>query len=513
MTVNDLELLEEYLRHKSEKAFATLVNRHLNLVYSAALRQVRSPQLAEEVAQSVFTDLSRNARQLKHGTILTAWLYQVTRRTAIDVVRRESRRQARERLAAEMAPMNTVAEWTHIEPFLDEAMAALDETDRVAILLRFFENKSLREVGATLGTSDDAAQKRVSRAVERLREFFTKRGVTIGAGGLVALVTANAVQAAPAGLAGAISTAAIVGGTTIAATSTVTLTKAIAMTTLQKTLLAATIAVAAGAGIYEAHQSSNLRDQIQSLQQQQDKRLQLLEAERDEASGKLANLQAENEKLNQNTSELLKLRSDVGRLRKEAEAAALANRHSALAQATPPTGDPATNSPSFQTYSAKVRVNVPWNQAVITGGWKLPSGQRGLIITTPVHTVEPGSVELQTKILSLTEDCAGKLGLDKFNTDSREVTSSTTLTTDQYKTLMNVLDRSDGVDALAAPVITTESGRQAQVSVVDDPATASGETHAPGPVVDYMPIISPDGQSIDLQIIANLNYPASAAVK
>ena len=104
MTVNDSDLLEQYTRRNSEKAFATLVDRHLNLVYSAALRQVRSPQLAEEVAQSVFTDLARNASRLKPDTILTAWLYQVTRRMAINVVRRESRRQARERLAAEMAP-------------------------------------------------------------------------------------------------------------------------------------------------------------------------------------------------------------------------------------------------------------------------------------------------------------------------------------------------------------------------------------------------------------------------
>jgi len=170
MMTADLELLRDYACEKSQEAFAELVRRHVDLVYSAALRQVRSPQLAEEVGQSVFTDLARDAANLKPDTILTAWLYQVTRRTAIDVVRRESRRQARERLAVEMAAMNTATDWTHIEPLLDDAMEALDETDRAAILLRYFENKSLREVGQSLGTSDDAAQKRVSRAVERLRE-------------------------------------------------------------------------------------------------------------------------------------------------------------------------------------------------------------------------------------------------------------------------------------------------------------------------------------------------------
>src|SRR5207245_8141029 len=127
-------------------------------------------------------------------------------------------------------------------PLLDEAMHALDDTDRAAVLLRYFENKSLREVGAALGASDDAAQKRVSRAVERLREFFAKRGVTVGASGLVVAITANAVQAAPVGLAVTISTAAAIAGTTIAAAATATATKTIAMTTLQKTLIASTLA-------------------------------------------------------------------------------------------------------------------------------------------------------------------------------------------------------------------------------------------------------------------------------
>src|ERR1039458_900385 len=113
---------------------------------------------------------------------------------------------------------------------LDDAMATLDAADRAAVLLRYFENKSLRELGATLGTSDDAAQKRVSRAVERLREFFAKRGVTVGASGLVVVISANAVQAAPVGLAAAISTAAALAGTTVTTTATTTITKAIAMT-------------------------------------------------------------------------------------------------------------------------------------------------------------------------------------------------------------------------------------------------------------------------------------------
>lgn len=201
MSDTDLQLLARYTRHRAEDAFAELVRRHLDLVHSAALRQVRSPQLAEEVAQTVFTDLARQAPRLAADTIVAAWLYEVTRRTAIDVVRRESRRQLREQIATEMNAMNATADdWSHIEPLLDEAMHALDATDRAAVLLRYFENKSLREVGVALGTSDDAAQKRVSRAVERLREFFAKRGLSLGASGLAFVLSAKAVHAAPMGL-------------------------------------------------------------------------------------------------------------------------------------------------------------------------------------------------------------------------------------------------------------------------------------------------------------------------
>ncbi len=323
----DLDLLGQYARQASETAFAELVRRHVNLVYSAALRRVRSRQLAEEVAQSVFTDLARVAatpsspasdRGASSLDSLTPWLYQVTRRTAIDMVRKESRRQLREQIAVEMTNMNSnSSDWTQIEPLLDEAMDTLDETDRAAILLRYFENKNLREVGESLGTSDDAAQKRVSRAVDRLREFFSKRKVTIGASGLAGLISANAVQAAPAGLATTISTAATLAGTALVTTATAV--KTIAMTTLQKALITAAIAAAVGTGIYEARQAASLREQNQSLQQREAEQIQQLQTERDTASNQAAGLLAENSRLKSdfNQTELLKLRGEIGNVRQK----------------------------------------------------------------------------------------------------------------------------------------------------------------------------------------------------
>jgi RNA polymerase sigma factor (sigma-70 family) len=324
MSETDLELLARYARQEAEDAFAEIVRRHVDLVYSAALRQVGSPQLAEEVAQSAFLKLARQAHEFAPGTVIPAWLYQVTRREAIDVVRQEARRHLREQIATEMNAIDaTAADWEQIEPLLDEAMQALDDTDRTAILLRFFGNKSLREVGQTLGTSDDAAQKRVGRALERLRDFLAGRGVSVGAGGLGLILSANAVQAAPAGLAATISGAALVG---VAAAAPVLLTtaKTIAMTTLQKSLLTATLVAAIGVGIYEAAQNSLLRSRNRALEQQKvslTEQTQQLQRERDQATNRLAVLTDEVAKARKNPAEVMQLRGQVGSLIRENKAA------------------------------------------------------------------------------------------------------------------------------------------------------------------------------------------------
>jgi RNA polymerase sigma factor (sigma-70 family) len=262
---SDHELLQAFACEGSQPAFAELVRRHLDLVYSAARRQVRSPQLAEEVAQSVFTDLARNAARLKPGQPLAAWLHLVTRRAAIDAIRREARRRAHEHEAATLDAMKPPSsDWRAIEPVLDEAVAALEARDRTAILLRFFENKSLRDIGATLGVSDDAAQKRVARALEQLRTFFLRRGVTLTAAGLASDLSAAALHTAPAPLASTITSAvACATLTTGAHTAGIA-----AMTTLQKSLGAAVAVLVAGAGFYETRLIARQSTEIATLRQQ-----------------------------------------------------------------------------------------------------------------------------------------------------------------------------------------------------------------------------------------------------
>ena len=267
--MQDAELLRDYVTSGSDTAFAELVERYVNFVYSSARRQVGNAQLAEEVAQVVFSLLARKAVGLTDLPSLAGWLYRATCFTAARTLRTERRRRHHEQEAANMNQDNATDDeiWERLSPMLDDALKQLEEQDRLAVFLRFFQKKPMREVGETLGVSEAAAKMRVSRAVERLREFFSKRGVAVGASGLATVLSANAVQAAPIGLSATISTSVALSGAAHA--GTIGLTKTLAMATIQKTLVAATVVAAVGTGIYEARRVSHLTENVQALQQQQ----------------------------------------------------------------------------------------------------------------------------------------------------------------------------------------------------------------------------------------------------
>ncbi len=318
---SDAQLLREYAEHANEAAFREIVNRHAGLVYSSALRQVTSPDLARDVAQSVFTDLARKASALA-GTLtesssLLGWLYRSTRFTALNQLRDDRRRLAREKQVMQHfdPASETAPEWDHVQPVLDEAMADLSDEDRDALLLRFFKNHDFRAIGEMLGVSDDTAQKRVSRALERLRTHLTSRGVTTTAVALSTALSTNAAPLAPAGLAAALSAGAL-SGASLATTATAI--KAIAMTTLQKTLITATVVVLTGTGIYEARQAAQLREENQRLQQQQaplTELIQQLNQALANATNRVAGLSDELVSAKSNNTELLKLRGAIGVLR------------------------------------------------------------------------------------------------------------------------------------------------------------------------------------------------------
>jgi uncharacterized protein (TIGR03435 family) len=215
MTTDDMELVREYAAHQSESAFAALVSRHANLVYSVALRQARDPQLAEEITQGVFIILARKAGSLGDKTILPGWLYRTACYASSSALKREHRRQHREHEAYMQSKIDkggTDEAWKKMSPILEEAMLRLGQTDRDALVLRFFEGRSLNEVGAALGASEEAAKKRVNRALDKMRKFFSKRGIISTTAVIAGTISAHSVQAAPMMLANSVTAVAITQG-------------------------------------------------------------------------------------------------------------------------------------------------------------------------------------------------------------------------------------------------------------------------------------------------------------
>ena len=209
------QLLRAYVTDNSESAFKQLVERYVNLVYSVALRQVdQNSQAAEDVCQQVFTDLARKASSLSPQVQLGGWLHRHTCFTAATMMRTERRRLAREKVAVEMNSLEHEPTWNQLTPILEDAINELKDDDRQAIILRFYEKHDYRSVAKALQISDDAAQKRVARALHKLRALVVKRSVACTTAALGTLLTSDAIQAAPAGLAAKISSISFAAGQT-----------------------------------------------------------------------------------------------------------------------------------------------------------------------------------------------------------------------------------------------------------------------------------------------------------
>jgi len=313
--MDDIELLREYRASRSEQVFATLVARHVGLVYSAALRQVREQHLAEEVTQTVFIRLAQKARTFREGVILSGWLFRTTRFVASETMRTENRRRRREQEAMEtLYESQGDAPWARIAPLLDEAMAGLSIADRNAVLLRFFEKKNLKEVGHALGTNEDAAQKRITRALEKLRSFFERRGKVISASVLAGALTTSAVQAVPTGLAASVTAAVMLSGAAAGSTLTFGALKFMTGMNLKSAVAVSVCAVTAATTlVLESKQVSKLRAknqllaaQMGELQKSRTDEVTLVQAGNDEL-----------DRLRREAADVYKLRGEVAQLRRE----------------------------------------------------------------------------------------------------------------------------------------------------------------------------------------------------
>jgi RNA polymerase sigma factor (sigma-70 family) len=316
----DLALLKEYDRLGSEEAFALLVKRHVNLVYSVALCRVEVPAHAEEITQVVFVILARKAGSLRADTILEGWLHETARLTALSFLRRERRRQLREQEACMESSLQSQRDdrtWEQLAPLLDEAIGRLGARERDAVMLRFFKGQSVREVAAALGINENAAQQRILRAVEKMRLFFSRRGVAVPAAAITTAISAHSVQAAPGALAQSVTTLAMAQGASASA-STLTLIKG-----ASKLMTWTNLKTGIVAGLTAATLAVPL-----IVEQKAQARLEVGEATSRRQSEQLAQLRADNDRLAQvaarmtlareQMEDLQRLRNEVGTLRQQA---------------------------------------------------------------------------------------------------------------------------------------------------------------------------------------------------
>ena len=368
-TTDHHELLRAYAQDHSEAAFQELVQRYVDLVYSAAIRRVSGDrQLAEDVTQEVFTDLARKGAALPSNVMLGGWLHRHTGYVASTAMRGEHRRRDHERQAVEMNALNesSEADWSQFAPVLDEAMDEMDPSDRDALVLRYFERCELREVGTALGVSDDTAQKRVSRALEKLRQQLARRGITSPATALSAIIMANAVKAAPAGLATAITATALAG--TVVATTSATHTILTSMFNAKVIIASVGAAALVGTGTYlvQQRQVEALRAENQNLLAQR----QQLTADQAAAARAAQSTKEQLARVQQDNTELLRLRNEVGQLRQVAK-----QRPSEAAAAPTSTGQSAANPGRHISNDQLAFVGYATPEAAMeSGAWALIKG-------------------------------------------------------------------------------------------------------------------------------------------
>ncbi|MGO9201365.1 MAG: sigma-70 family RNA polymerase sigma factor [Limisphaerales bacterium] len=503
---NSRALLVDYAENGTESAFRDLVARYIDLVYSTALRQAGGDaHLAQDVAQTVFLHLARKARSLPQGVMLGGWLHQAACNVAATVMRTERRRQVRERQAVQMNTLQNdpAGTFDHVAPFLDDAIRQLPEDDRTAVLLRFFEKRDFRSVGDALGSSEDAARMRVNRALEKLEVLLRQRGVTISATALGTALAADAVTAAPAGLAASVAGTAL-AGVAAAGAATLSVFKIMAISKIQMGALSAILIGGMTTALVVQHRSlAPVLDAHRSLQQEvQDLR---------DAKDQLARAQVDRnelERLRRGHSELLRLRGEVAVLRRASNAAS--RQTGPGDQGTPESSATPEASPGAARLQASVRAQVGAGQTLLTGGWSNEPGKRIFLLSTPlIQGDNADQVQITTKVIEVADAALAKVGLDAFTVEGGESSVKQVLRGDQAEELVRVLRETDGVDLLSEPRITTLDGRQAEIRVIPEGTGAAGQGW--GCAINVVPVISGDKTAVDITLQARINRPAPQA--
>jgi RNA polymerase sigma factor (sigma-70 family) len=512
--VDDQQLLRRYA-DGSETAFTELVARHLPLVYSASLRQTGGDaHLAEDIAQRVFVDLARKAGSLPAGTVLAGWLHRATRYSVLQLLRAERRRQAREQesFSVDTPIPEADHDWEQVRPWIDETLDQMNPLDRDALLLRFFEQRSLKEIGAALGTGEDAARKRVARALDKLRELLAFRGVTTSVSALSLAMAAKGIQSAPASLAGTIAASSLAaGGVGATGIASLHIIRTITMSQF-KTAILAVVAVAGITTALIQHRSfEKLRAENRNLLQQTQK-LAELQAEND----RLSKLLAQAQRPSKPTAELLRLRGQVGLLRDDLQKALAASRATGAVQNPIPAKNEAPVDAS-QPFTAALTARLGDKQTLVTGGWSTAPGMHTFILMTPnidpadgvsTQVATDGSkfdipnakIAISTCTVEVPDAMLNQFGLDQFQADGNDSSVQSILATADAERLLTTLKTpSDGVTVVHGE-ITTADGITSTMTTGAGDSSPNSQAAVSEYTIGLTPNLTTDQTAMDLAI-------------
>jgi RNA polymerase sigma factor (sigma-70 family) len=496
--MNDRELLQDYVQNGSQNAFTQLVERHVNLVYSAGRRLVSDTHLAEDITQQVFMLLARKAGRLGSSTILSAWLYRAARHLASETVRRELRRRRREQIAVEAVSHSPAEDsWQQIETLLDEAMSKLGTGDHDAIVLRYFENRSLKEVGDALGYTEDAAQKRIARALERLRTDLARRGVTASGAVLATTITGGAVQSAPVGLAGSAFSASLAVSASV---GTISHLVPVMTSTQMKFVVTEVIVAFSISTLLLYRENVSLRHKLADLRASIGKTAQVSADVRESIGPQIR--EDELQRLRKEHLEVLSLRGRVSRLAselRELKAAGTqdnAKREQALEE----------KEADSILFSAALTNRVGNGSTLVVGGWEgwggwSNEGRRVYLLLTPqIKPVDSAlsdeALVVKSQIVHAPENFWNEIGWQSYQSDKRRSTLAGVLTQEQLGTLLQLLKETKDAEITDGGSAEVQNGERMGLgfSVVDDRETGTLMG------VDYCPRLNADGTSVNLEL-------------
>jgi RNA polymerase sigma factor (sigma-70 family) len=492
--MSDLELLSAYVRERSQVAFAQLVERHTDLVFSVARRQMRDSHLAEDVVQQVFILLAVKAPRLRRDTIVSAWLYRATCHIASDTLRKEGRRLRREKAASEY--LDAPEECKHpptIALILEEAIQRLSATDQAVLVLRFFEDKSFEQVGDAMKLSADAAQKRVARALEKLRRSLQRTGVSHSSSGVLDALCVRWITPAPTGVAKAACIAALAKSNLAQTGLHASLSHFLCIMTTTPLKLAAggLVLVALFLSIVALnHQNRNLRNEINQLRSASFASSELAETQ----SPPLSQSDDINLRIGMERLELLGLRGRVAQLTAELRRAT--NRNAGARGGTIPSQ---VGEPDSILFSAGLTNFVRTGHTLVTGGWS-KEGLRGYMLATAISESPfeglPRKVTIQTQVIGAPESFWESIGWRNAKSDSRRSSIAAVLTPAQVDLLLTAVEHAKDGSLSNVSSVTGEDGELMQLgwSVDDD----NGDGLLMG--IDIYPRLTSDCQAVELEL-------------